>query len=59
MDFYEWVFVAIFPFNGFVGLRRTLCKEGKPSHVVAKYDRAVVSWVYTAFHIRTILPHLP
>ena len=55
MDFYEWVFVAIFPFDCFGGLRGALSEERKPSNLVAKYDRSVVGWVYTAFHIPTIV----
>lgn len=55
MDFNEWVLFAILPFDSFFCLRCTLSKERKPRYIVAKYDRAVCGWVYTAFHIHSII----
>jgi hypothetical protein len=52
---YERVFVAVFPLDSVVSLRSALRQKRKPSHVVAKYDRAVICWVYTAFHNRSIV----
>lgn len=51
MNFHQWVFIAIFPFNSIVCLRCALGKELETRNLVAKYDRSVCSWVYTAFHI--------
>ena len=53
MDFDERVGVAIFPFDRLIRLRCALCEERKSRNIVAKYDRAVVLWVNTAFHNRT------
>ena len=50
MDFYEWVGVAIFPFNRIIRLRCALGEERKARCIVAKYDWAIVLWVNTAFH---------
>lgn len=50
MDFHQWVGVAVFPFDSFVGRCRALGQKRETGHIVAKYDRAVVGWVYTAFH---------
>ena len=58
MHFHEWVFVAIFPFDRLIGWSGALGKKGKPSGLVAKYDRAICGWVYTAFHNLTIVAHL-
>lgn len=50
VHFDERVGVAIFPFDSFVGLSRRLRQKRKARLIVAKYDRAVVLWVNTAFH---------
>ena len=55
MDFDEWILVAIFPFDSFCCLRCRLRQERKTRLIVAKYDRAVVLWVNTAFHNSTIV----
>jgi hypothetical protein len=47
----EWVFVAVFPLDGVICLRSALRQKRKLRHIVAKYDRAVIGWVNTAFHI--------
>ena len=53
MYFHEWVNATVFPFNRVSSLRCALCEERKARYIVAKYDRAVILWVNTAFHNRT------
>lgn len=55
MDFHEWVSVAIFPFDFLICLRSALRQKRKSRLIVAKYDRAVVLWVNTAFHTPTTI----
>ena len=50
VNLHKWIFVAVFPLDGVIGLRSALRQERKLRHIVAKYDRAVIGWVNTAFH---------
>lgn len=57
MHLYKWIFVAVFPFDGVVGVGGTLSEEREPRHIVAKYDWTVSCGVDTAFHNLTIVPN--
>lgn len=55
MDFYKRILVAIFPFDRLRTLSSRTGEKAKACLFVAKYDQAIILWVNTAFHIRTIV----